>query len=123
MDKVAVDKKYHNNIQYLEIPSNNLEATKSFFSSVFNWQFTDYGPEYTAFVSDTMEGGFYLSNTTSLTSNGSCLIVFYSSDLESTELAVKHAGATIIQPVFEFPGGRRFQFTEPGGSEFAVWSD
>ena len=25
--------------------------------------------------------------------------------------------------VFDFPGGRRFHFTDPGGHELAVWSD
>ena len=24
---------------------------------------------------------------------------------------------------FSFPGGRRFHFTDPGGTELAVWSD
>ena len=32
-------------------------------------------------------------------------------------------GASIVKPVFSFPGGRRFQFAEPTGNEFAVWSD
>ncbi|MBU2884238.1 VOC family protein [Gilvimarinus agarilyticus] len=114
---------YHQNIQYLEIPSRNLSASKAFFQSVFNFRFTDYGPDYTAFVSDTIEGGFFTSDTVSLTENGAALIVFFSRDLSTTEAAVLNAGGTIIQPTFDFPGGRRFQFTEPGGSEFAVWSD
>lgn len=29
----------------------------------------------------------------------------------------------ITKPIFSFPGGRRFHFTEPSGNEFAVWSD
>src|SRR5690606_20784028 len=33
------------------------------------------------------------------------------------------AGGTIVKPVFSFPGGRRFHFTEPGGNELAVWSE
>jgi len=24
---------------------------------------------------------------------------------------------------FQFPGGRRFHFTDPGGNELAVWSE
>lgn len=36
-------------INYLEFPSRDLAKTKAFFSTVFNWTFTDYGPEYTAF--------------------------------------------------------------------------
>jgi len=33
------------------------------------------------------------------------------------------AGGSIIKPIFSFPGGRRFHFTDPNGNEFAVWSD
>ncbi|EPP5682586.1 VOC family protein, partial [Vibrio cholerae] len=32
-------------------------------------------------------------------------------------------GGNIIRPIFEFPGGCRFHFTEPSGNEFAVWSE
>ena len=31
-------------------------------------------------------------------------------------------GGTIVKPVFEFPGGRRFHFTDPDGYELAVWT-
>ncbi|MDQ6972441.1 MAG: VOC family protein, partial [Mariprofundaceae bacterium] len=54
---------------------------------------------------------------------GGVLIVFYSKDIEQTQAAIEAAGGSINKPVFPFPGGRRFHFTEPGGSEFAVWSD
>jgi predicted enzyme related to lactoylglutathione lyase len=29
----------------------------------------------------------------------------------------------VNKPIFEFPGGCRFHFIEPGGNEFAVWSE
>ena len=31
------------------------------------------------------------------------------------------AGGTITRPQFDFPGGRRFHFREPGGNEMAVY--
>jgi predicted enzyme related to lactoylglutathione lyase len=36
---------------------------------------------------------------------------------------IEPAGGTIIKQIYSFPGGRRFHFTEPGGNEFAAWSD
>jgi hypothetical protein len=51
------------------------------------------------------------------------LLVFYSRDLEATEAQVLRAGGQVVKPIFAFPGGRRFHFTEPAGNEFAVWSD
>lgn len=114
---------HHEAIQYLEIPSSDLAASKQFFSGVFGWRFTDYVDGYCAFSSETMEGGFYLADQVSLTDRGACLIVFYSETLERTQDKLTHAGAQISQNIFSFPGGRRFHFIEPGGSEFAVWSD
>lgn len=112
-------------INYLELPARDLVATKQFFSQVFGWQFTDYGPEYVAFsqTSAGIDGGFYLSNLTSTSSNGSCLIVLFSDILENTEQRIVQAGGSIVKPCFDFPGGRRFHFTDPSGNEFAVWSD
>lgn len=113
----------HHNINYLEFPSANLNASKTFFQSVFNWRFTDYGNEYTAFSNDAMAGGIYFSTITSNTDNGAALLVFYSENLEQSRAVVVKAGGTIKQDIFSFPGGRRFHFTDPGGSEFAVWSE
>ena len=113
----------HEKINYVEFPASNLEATKSFFSTAFGWSFTDYGPAYTAFENEGVDGGFYTSEKQARTETGSALVVFFSEDLEATLQRVKEAGGVIIEPIFSFPGGRRFHFTEPSGNEFAVWTD
>ena len=113
----------HEKINYVEFSSGNLKATKAFFEKVFSWTFTDYGPDYTAFSDEGLDGGFFASDKSSSTSNGAALIVFYSNDLEATLKKVEQADGKIIKPIFSFPGGRRFHFTEPGGNEFAVWSE
>jgi len=51
------------------------------------------------------------------------LAVLYSDNLEDTEKKVQSAGGKIVKPIFSFPGGRRFHFTDPSGNELAVWSD
>ena len=43
-------------------------------------------------------------------------------DLEAAFDAVSKAGGVIAKPIFSFPGGRRFHFIDPSGSELAVWS-
>lgn len=113
----------HEKINYLEFPSQNLTATKAFFTAVFDWQFTDYGPEYSAFENAGISGGFYQSLLSSHSESGSALVVFYSENLERTQQKIKNAHGKIIKETFEFPGGRRFHFAEPSGNEFAVWSD
>jgi uncharacterized protein len=113
----------HEKLNYVEFPSRNLRGTKKFFEQAFNWIFVDYGPDYAAFAGQGLDGGFFTADFSSSTSNGAALLVFYSNELESTLGKVTKAGGQIIKPIFEFPGGRRFHFTEPGGNEFAVWSD
>lgn len=74
-------------INYIEMPSRDLEATKAFFTSTFGWSFVDYGTEYVAIENAGLDGG------------------------------------KIVKDTFDFPGGRRFHFTDPSGNEFAVWSE
>lgn len=112
----------HEKINYVEFPSKNLSLTKEFFSTVFGFKFTDYGPEYSAFSNAGIEGGFYLADRSCRANEGSALIVFYSEELEQTEQKVIHAGGTIVTPTFSFPGGRRFHFCDPNGNEYAVWT-
>ncbi len=113
----------HEKINYLEFPARDLESVKHFYKTVFDWQFTDYGPEYTAFNHQGLEGGFFKSDKHSSTKNGSALVVFYSENLEKTQDKIEKQGGKIIEPIFSFPGGRRFHFTDPNENEFAVWSD
>ena len=113
----------HEKINYVEFAAKDLNATKLFFSTVFDWEFTDYGTEYTAFANAGLDGGFYQADLNAKAESGSALVVFYSKTLETTERKVKAAGGIISTAIFEFPGGRRFHFIEPSGNEFAVWSD
>lgn len=110
-------------INYIEFPACNFSATKAFFSQVFDWQFEDYGPEYSAFSNAGIEGGFYQSDLKSRTQHGAALVVFYTEELEKVLAEIQQAGGEICQDIFAFPGGRRFHFVEPSGNEFAVWSD
>jgi len=112
----------HETINYVEFPAKNIEETKAFFLKVFNWKFTDYGPEYTAFSNQGLDGGFYKSNLNASTETGSALIVFFSENLDATLLKVEKSGGEIIKPIFSFPGGRRFHFKDPSDNEFAVWA-
>ena len=113
----------HEKINYVEFPATDLKATKEFFNAAFGWSFTDYGPEYSAFSNAGLDGGFFQSDLTVSTKNGSALIVFYSSELEGTLSKVQNSGGSIVKPIFNFPGGRRFHFSDPSGNEYAVWSD
>jgi len=113
----------HEKINYIELPAKDLQLTKSFFTKVFNWSFVDYGTEYIAFSNEGIDGGFYKSDLSLSTANGSALIIFYSNDLEATQSKIEKASGAIVKPIFGFLGGRRFHFSDPNSNEFAVWSD
>jgi len=113
----------HENINYVEFPSQDIQATKDFFSQAFGWSFQDFGPEYSAFSNQGIDGGFYKSELSSSTDNGAALIVLYSQDIEETQTKIEKAKGIIVKPIFSFPGGRRFHFKEPSGNEFGVWSE
>ena len=113
----------HEKINYVEFPAKDIEATKAFFSKVFGWSFVDYGSEYTAFSNEGIDGGFFKSDLTVSTDRGSALIIFYSKELEQTQSKIENAGGSIVKPIFSFPGGRRFHFSDPNGNEYAVWSE
>ncbi len=110
-------------INYVEFPARDIEATKTFFATVFGWSFEDFGPDYAAFYNQGIDGGFYSADTASSAQSGGALIVLYSDSLEDVQARVKRAGGSIVKPIFSFPGGRRFHFIEPSGNELAVWSD
>ena len=111
--------KPENQIDYIELPATQIDATKQFYSAVFGWKFEDYGPDYTSFFDGRIAGGF----STGMPGGRGVLVVIYSDDLAATQQKVAEAGGTIAKEIFSFPGGRRFHFTDPNGNELAVWSD
>jgi predicted enzyme related to lactoylglutathione lyase len=111
-----------NQIIYVEYYATDLEKTKAFFTSVFGWKFTDYGPDYMAFGDNEFGGGFARGSRRSRISDGAAAVVIFTRELERMREAVQQHGGTITQDIFAFPGGRRFHFTEPSGNELAVCS-
>jgi predicted enzyme related to lactoylglutathione lyase len=107
-------------IDYIEFPATDVAATKNFYLELFGWTFTDYGPDYTSFDDGRLAGGFTKEGKVA---KGGALIVIYAKDLEGMEARVRRAGGSIVKPIFSFPGGRRFHFTDPSGNELAVWSE
>lgn len=113
----------HHSINYVEFPSTDLAATKRFYGDVFGWSFQDWGETYISFSGAEVAGGFELSAEGKKPSRDGALVVLYSNDLRATEKAIVAAGGVIVVPQFDFPGGRRFQFTDPSGNELAVWTE
>lgn len=110
----------HNRINYIEFKAPDLQKIKDFYSKTFGFTFTDYGPDYTAFNDGSLDGGFEKGNPKSVTG---ALVILYSQNLDETFEIIKQNGGIIVQEPYEFPGGRRFHFKDPGGNELAVWTE
>lgn len=115
----------HHKIGYIEFTTKNIEQTKRFYSGVFGWSFQDWGPDYVSFnaASAGANGGFAKRTKEQDPGTTAPLIVLYSANLKATEDAVVAAGGSIVVPTFEFPGGRRFHFSDGAGNVLGVWSE
>lgn len=110
----------NNHINYIEFKAKDLEKIKGFYNESFNWHFTDFGSDYTAFSGSGLAGGFEKSSKRA--TNGA-LVILYHNNLEEIQSVIVAAGGKISKEIFLFPGGRRFHFKDPSGNELAVWSD
>jgi uncharacterized protein len=108
-------------IDYVELPSATAhELTRAFYAKAFGWSFAEYGPDYAATTTGDVDVGLNGQPTEALSAP---LPVVRVDDLEAAFDAVTKAGGTIAKSIFSFPGGRRFHFIDPSGSELAVWSE
>jgi predicted enzyme related to lactoylglutathione lyase len=104
-------------IDYIEFPSTNRAETSAFFRAAFGWGITSYGPDYDGFDNAGIDGGVDQAAERVETT----MAIVRTDDLDDAERRVTAAGGVITRAQFDFPGGRRFHFREPGGNELAVW--
>ncbi|ODT68102.1 MAG: bleomycin resistance protein [Pelagibacterium sp. SCN 63-23] len=104
-------------IDYIEFPSTNRPQTSGFFRAAFGWGIVAYGPSYDGLEHAGIDGGIdQAEDRVSAT-----MAVIRTNDLDDAERRVLAAGGVITRAQYDFPGGRRFHFREPGGNELAVY--
>jgi len=109
-----------NRIDYVEIPVTNLAKAREFFTALFGWSFQEWGDNYMSYNDGRLDGGFRRASEPAPATG--VLVVFFSTDLDRDLDRVQELGATISEQIFPFPGGRRFHFVDPTGTEYAIWS-
>ena len=116
---------HHHKVNYIEFAATDVARAKEFYAKVFGWSFQDYGPEYASFTAASagIDGGFYKAGPHEPPVKTAPLVVLYSAHLQETEAAIVAAGGQIVVSTFQFPGGRRFHFSDGVGNVLAVWSE
>ncbi len=107
-------------VDYVELPGGKLDDTRRFYAAAFDWRFVEYGPSYVAVENAGVDAGL---QGDAAEAPSAPLVILWADDLEAAERNVREAGGEISQPIFSFPGGRRFHFRDPAGNELAVWSE
>jgi hypothetical protein len=105
-------------VDYFELPTSGTAASRAFFGKAFGWEFKDYGPDYTEIVGAGVLGGL---NADSGDQSAAPVIGIRTDDIKAAAAAVEAAGGTITKAPYGYPGGERFLFREPGGSELLVY--
>ncbi len=104
-------------LDYIEFPSTDREKTSAFFRAAFGWGMISYGPDYDALTEAGIDGGIDQAEGRA----NATMAIVRTDDLDAAEARELAAGGTITRAQFDYPGGRRFQFREPGGNEMAVY--
>jgi uncharacterized protein len=102
---------------FIELPTRDLAASRTFFETVFGMSMTNFGPTYACTLTGDVDIGLQADRSEATKAP---LLVIEVPSLEDTLAAVTATGATISKPIFAFPGGRRFHFLDPAGNELAA---
>jgi predicted enzyme related to lactoylglutathione lyase len=105
-------------LDYMELPSSDAVKSCAFFTDAFGWTYADYGGTYAEIRG---AGLLFGVNADGKDKSAAPMAVIRTDDIEKAVKAVVAAGGVITRQPYNFPGGRRFFFREPGGSELAVY--
>ena len=103
-------------LNYVELPVADSGASARFYEAALGWSMTRFAPTYAGTMGNHSDLG--LDADTELTAP---LPNVETDDLEAMLAQVEAAGGRIVQPIFAFPGGRRFHFANPDGNVIGVW--
>ncbi len=104
-------------ISFIELPAADFGAARDFYASAFGWALSDFGPTYSCTLTGDVDLGL---QGDAAEATRAPLPVIAVDDLERALADVAQAGGAIVKPIFAFPGGRRFHFTDPAGNELAA---
>jgi len=108
-------------ITHIEFSTRNLEETKKFYSSVFEWDINNYPDmNYASFNAEGGTGGGFNPITDEYPA-GTVMIYINTPNLVETLVKVKAAGGTIILDGYDIPTvGKMATFKDPTGNVISL---
>ncbi|MFS3130464.1 VOC family protein [Nocardioides sp. Bht2] len=107
-------------ISYVELTVTDLAEAKRFYTAAFGWKFNDYGPGYAGIQSpdgSSEVGGLAAG---AAVAPGGPLVLLEAEDLAAARSAIEAAGGAAHE-LIDYPGGQRFEFTDPSGNRLGVF--
>jgi predicted enzyme related to lactoylglutathione lyase len=105
-------------IDYFELPARTAAESSAFFTRAFGFGAQAFGDGYVEVRDGGVLGGL---NGIAEDKPAAPLIGIRTDDIAAAERTIVAAGGTITRPAYDYPGGRRLFFREPGGSELLVY--
>ena len=105
-------------IDYFELPTTATSTSTDFFGKAFGWGNKAYGPGYSEITEAGVLGGL---NSDTSDGPGLPVIGIRTDNIAEAVASIERAGGIITVQPYPYPGGHRFFFREPGGSQLLVY--
>ena len=105
-------------IDYFEIPAADASKTSAFLTRAFGFGALAYGDQYIEVRDGGVLGGI---NADKSDRPAAPMIGIRTDDIADAGTSITAAGGTVTRPVYDYPGGKRLFFREPGGAELMVY--
>jgi len=108
-------------IEWITIPSPNLEIAKSFYSNVFGFEITEHSDRFWIFKAANLSGGLDADQLTSPQGIGFSITV---DDMKTVILAIKQHGGEITKSPYSLGqnAGYCAAFLDPNGNAIELFS-
>ena len=107
-------------IAYIELPTTDIAALRTYYADLFGWTFLNLGDDYAIFQNAGIDGGI---NPNPNDRPKTPLVLIESDDAAAMQQRVQATGSTITMALFDYPGGKRFHFLDPSGNEIGVFQN
>jgi predicted enzyme related to lactoylglutathione lyase len=113
----------HGKICYLEIPTDDLERSVAFYSSVFGWSIRSDNAGNAAFDDPTGGvSGMWVPGKTP-DPNPGIIISIMVDDAAETQRAIETNGGTIVAPLGSMPPELIAHFKDPSGNKLGIYQE